>query len=241
MSAESSWPSEVSRRVFLFALGAAACVPAGSAVVTDTIFELRNYTLHPGQRDLLINLFEREFVESQEAVGARIAGTFRDLDAPDHFVWLRGFADMNARANALNAFYKGPVWREHRAAANATMVDSDNVLLLRPVGAPLELPSARPPVGATSVTQTMYVADVYPLQQGAESALHKTATHDVNVIAVFATERTPNTFPALPVRDEIVFVTLRRFPHAGPVDAIASMPVPRETLRLQPTARSLLR
>ena len=34
----------------------------------------------------------------------------------------------------MNAsFYYGPVWKEHRTAANGMMVDSDNVLLLRPV------------------------------------------------------------------------------------------------------------
>jgi hypothetical protein len=43
------------------------------------IVELRQYTLHPGQRDVLIKLFESEFVESQEAVGMKIVGTFRDV------------------------------------------------------------------------------------------------------------------------------------------------------------------
>jgi hypothetical protein len=50
------------------------------------IAELRQYTLHPGKRDVLIELFDREFIESQEAVGMRIIGQFRDLDNPDRFV-----------------------------------------------------------------------------------------------------------------------------------------------------------
>jgi hypothetical protein len=54
------------------------------------IVELRQYTLHPGQRDVLIDLFDREFVESQEALGMKVIGQFRDLDNPDRFVWLRG-------------------------------------------------------------------------------------------------------------------------------------------------------
>ena len=54
------------------------------------IVELRQYTLHPGQRDVLIDLFDREFVESQEALGMKIVGQFRDLDNPNRFVWLRG-------------------------------------------------------------------------------------------------------------------------------------------------------
>src|SRR4030095_16783299 len=73
--------------------------PASSA---NTVVELRQYTLHPGQRDVLIDVFERHFVESEEAEVMHICGTFRDLDNPDRFVWLRSFPDMAARAAALN-------------------------------------------------------------------------------------------------------------------------------------------
>lgn len=52
------------------------------------VVELRRYTLHPGRRDVLIDLFDRELVESQEAVGMAVLGQFRDLDDPDRFVWL---------------------------------------------------------------------------------------------------------------------------------------------------------
>ncbi len=96
------------------------------------ILELRQYTLYLGKRDQLIELFEREFIESQEALGVRLVGQFRDLDSADRFVWLRGFADMETRAEALQGFYGRPVWKAPRDAANETMIDSDNVLLLRP-------------------------------------------------------------------------------------------------------------
>ena len=62
----------------------------------------------------------------------RVIGPFTDLDRPDDFVWLRGFDGMASRDRGLRAFYLGPVWAEHRTAANATMADSDDVLLLRP-------------------------------------------------------------------------------------------------------------
>ena len=62
-----------------------------------------------------------------------VLGQFRDLDDPDSFVWLRGFSDMPTRKRALEAFYGGPVWKQHAGAANATMIDVDNVLLLRPL------------------------------------------------------------------------------------------------------------
>lgn len=35
------------------------------------VVELRQYTLHPGKRDVLIDLFDREFIEPQEALGIK--------------------------------------------------------------------------------------------------------------------------------------------------------------------------
>ncbi len=60
-------------------------------------------------------------------------GHYRNLDDPQDFVWFREFANMQQRRTALEAFYlQSPEWLQHRDAANATMIDSDNVLLLRP-------------------------------------------------------------------------------------------------------------
>src|SRR5205809_6455779 len=78
------------------------------------IVELRQYTLHPGKRNVLIDLFDREFVEPQEALGMNVIGQFRDLEHPDRFVWLRGFSDMPSRKQALTDFYGGPVWKANR-------------------------------------------------------------------------------------------------------------------------------
>ena len=114
------------------------------------IVELRRYALRPGGRDTLIELFDREFVETQEAVGMQILGQFRDLDDPDSFVWLRGFSDMETRKSGLETFYTSPVWKTHRAAANATMLDVDNVLLLRPLSG-LELDSRQRPAPGTTM------------------------------------------------------------------------------------------
>jgi NIPSNAP len=67
------------------------------------VVELRQYTLKPGQRDILIDLFERHFIESQEAAGMTLVGQFRDRRRDDRFVWLRGFANMEARHKASKA------------------------------------------------------------------------------------------------------------------------------------------
>jgi NIPSNAP len=185
------------------------------------VVELRRYTLKPGARETLVELFDREFVESQEALGMRILGTFRDLDDPDQFVWLRGFDDMTSRAPALTAFYTGPVWKAHSAAANETMVDVDNVLLLRPAegGPDLEHDVARrPAVGAPERDAVLWVTVSAEPVPG-------------DALARFVTEHARNDFPALPVREDVdVAVALWR----------SEPPPADETLRLAPTPRSLL-
>jgi hypothetical protein len=189
------------------------------------VVELRQYTLHPGKRDVLINLFDREFVETQEALGVKIIGQFRDLDHPDRFVWLRGFRDMPSRAKALSDFYGGPVWKTHREAANATMIDSDNVLLLRPAlptsGFSLENMN-RPPVGSDEVPTSLVVATIYyfadPVTPDFINFFEHTlrpvaASLGATISAYFVTENSENTFPALPVRaGENVFVWFSTFP-----------------------------
>ncbi|MEU8515754.1 NIPSNAP family protein [Kitasatospora sp. NPDC048722] len=151
------------------------------------IVEFRQYTLHPGTRETLIELFEREFVTGQEAVGITLGGRFRDLDDPDRFVWVRAFPDMAHRRRALEAFYTGPVWRAHREAANATMIDSDDVLLLRG-------PGFSPERGAREVAATICEPSDAAAFDG-YAARHLGPHH-----ALHRTEHAENDYPALPVR-----------------------------------------
>lgn len=195
------------------------------------VVELRQYTLKAGARDTLIELFDREFVETQEKHGMRIVGQFRDLDRADRFVWLRGFADLASRAPALTAFYTSDVWRRNSAAANATMLDSSDVLLLRPArpGSGFALDGLeRPPPGAERPAATVF-ATICSLDGPLEPVDLASAT--------YVTEPGPNDFPALPVREgENVVVW---FGHE-PVRPPAGFAEP-QVLRLAPTARSLLR
>lgn len=188
------------------------------------IVELRQYTLHPGQRDVLIELFESNFIESQEAVGAAIIGQFRVLEDPNRFVWLRGFSDMESRLAALQGFYGGPVWRKYRAEANATMIDSDNVLLLHPArpASGFFLDSAdRPAPGTRQIPPGLVVATILPFEAPPsddfldffDSSLAPMLTRNgAAILSSFVTETSTNTYPALPVREgEQVFVWFSLF------------------------------
>lgn len=51
----------------------------GVEPTSSSVVELRQYTLHAGKRDVLIDLFDRELVESQEALGMKVIGQFHDV------------------------------------------------------------------------------------------------------------------------------------------------------------------
>jgi hypothetical protein len=263
----------LTRRSFLAgaaALSVALSTPMRAAMemaAENTVFELRQYTLYGGKRDTLISLFEQNFIESQEAVGAHIIGTFRDLDDPDRFVWLRGFRDMEARQQALEAFYlHSPDWLAHKKEANVTMVDSDNVLLLRPASSSADFRSSAPHAAKSTA---IYGATIYYLG-GVDEAEFSRFFSDaiaprlnaagVHPIATLTTDEVPNNFPKLPVRErDRIFLWMARWPSEedcssflkqmrawsgwrdkAPEAVLPAVMRKPEQLRLKPTPRSPL-
>ncbi len=215
-------------KLLLAALGIAAASATANA---DTIFELRQYTLHPGQRDILVDVFDDNFVEGQEAEGMRIIGQYRDLDDPDRFVWLRSFADMEARKVALTKFYSGPIWKAHGRVAAGTMVDSDNVLLLRPLRPDTAFAASTgklPPPGTRGAGKGVLVASIVYVERNTPSefgeffqkALRpRWEEAGASVIAQMVSEHSPNTYTTLPVRErEDVFVWFSLFKDQAAAD-----------------------
>ncbi|MGW7052640.1 NIPSNAP family protein [Streptomyces sp. NPDC054887] len=245
-------------------------MPPNDLADPPAVIELRQYTLRPGRRDELVELFDREFVESQERLGMRVLGQFRDLDDPDRFVWLRGFRDMRSRHRALTDFYGGPVWAEHGPRANDTMLDSDDVLLLRPLSARSALtadPSGRPPVG-TPPPDRFVAATLWSFKPGRRDGIEQIGNGLLPVLrdtgpgplAFLTTEHAPNTFARLPVRTgQNVAALFTSYAdeeaHRRHLAAVRAHPLVRaeilpgierertsapQLLRLAPTGRSLL-
>jgi hypothetical protein len=170
---------------------------------------------------------------------------------------------MAERKRMLASFYGGPVWKAHSEAANATMLDSDNVLLLRPE------PAAGNASGSGVQRHGLLIANIQYVNASAiegfanffdQTIKLRLAETGAHIFAAFRTENAPNTFPKLPVREgETVFIWLAAFPdvehyrhhleilRAGPdwrehapenvVHQFARKP---EVLLLKPTARSQL-
>jgi hypothetical protein len=200
--------------------------PAAAATeLCCPIVDLRQYTLYPGTRDDFITLFDREFVETQEAAGMRVIGQFRDMGDPNRFVWLRGFADMPARERALSAFYlHGEAWRRHSEPARSKMIDSSDALLLRPVhptsAFALQIPAQRPELDSP-LPAGLVVAVIHHLPTAADTGFaeffHTTVepalvAAGARLLGLFATEPSPNNFPRLPLREgESVFIPFLGF------------------------------
>jgi quinol monooxygenase YgiN len=236
----------------------------------SAVIELRQYTMKPGRRDDLIDLFERKFIETQEAAGIRVLGQFRDRDRPDYFVWLRGFADLPARAAGLEAFYTSPVWRANRDAANDTMIDSDDVLLLKPAArGGLPQLAARPAPEGPKRAASIVVATIYLLTSPVNDEFRGffdqrvaplAAATGAAPVARYETLEEPNNFPRLPIRAEHAYVWFATFPdeaalraHREKLAADATwraevepalkgfLAKPTQQLVLEPTTRSKFR
>ncbi|WP_363799675.1 NIPSNAP family protein [Lysobacter firmicutimachus] len=246
------------------------CDDDGRLLHQDAVIELRRYRLHPGRRDELIELFEREFVESQEAVGMHLIGQFRDLDDPDRYTWIRGFPDHTVRRSALEGFYGGPTWKRHREAANATMLDSDDVLMLKPAWPGSSFAAARQaraaPGAADEAAQGRILAGVCALNQAGVAGFAATFEREfvpvlravgAELLGVYLSDDTPNKFPRLPVREDGPhLVWFARVGDAAAAARLQADPVwrarwaqaerealrePPQWLRLAPTPRSELR
>jgi hypothetical protein len=232
------------------------------------VVELRRYVTQPNGCDAFYDLFERRLIEPLEAAGMRVLGQFRDLHNPDLCVWLRGFTDMVARKRSLEAFYGSALWASYRDAINATLIDSDDVFLLRPAWDGSGLPSpigARAGIGAQSIPRGVVVATVHFLNAPADDAVRRNCRPQASAclrdagscaIGWYVTEPAANDFPRLPVRSgEHVLASLALFPdmasvqafenrgvHANPLEPLlaAWVVAPAQSHHLLPTARSAI-
>ena len=177
------------------------------------LVELRRYRLRPGGRQVLAPLFARELAEPQEAEGMRVLGWFTDTSEPDQFVWLRGYPepDPQARADSLQRFYYGPVWAAHKDEANETMLDSDDVLLLRPArGDRVAFDRSRTQDPAAGLRVTTFLLSEPAIANDAfDEVVDLMSRPGDDRAVVLVTAEVPNLFPGLPVRDEHALVWLQ--------------------------------
>jgi hypothetical protein len=191
------------------------------------VLEIRNYLLKPNVLEHFIDYFEQHFIASQEAVNLQVLGQFRVIDEPNHFVWMRGFSDMQTRLEGLENFYYGPVWRQYGPLANELMLEWDDVHLLRPID---DTPMLLNGVNAASVAADLNAGTISPdtgviaidfyralpgkrqvlIQAFQTQVSHKYERKGVQLCGSFIAEMAENKFTRLPViqnEDEFVVIT----------------------------------
>lgn len=176
------------------------------------VVEFRRYTLEPGEREHFVRSFEAWFPEAFQQLGALALGQFRERDTPSRFTWFRGFPNLDARAVVNTAFYSGSLWKEHAAAMNDRLVDSDDVLLLHPLTPDRGIPvlpavdpvSQTPPAGSVVVAQLFTVdpGSVEAFAREAEGAFAGYRAAGARESGLLVTLDVPNNYPRLPIRTD---------------------------------------
>ncbi len=176
------------------------------------VVELRRYAIREGEAHAFARCFESFFPEALQQLGAIIFGDFVERGPAATFTWLRGYPDMATRLAANEAFYGGPLWREHAEATNARLLDHTNVLLLHPLSPERGLPvlPAVDPIQEGAGARGVMVAQVFTLADGtlatfareAETAFSCYREAGLHELGVLVTLDVPNNFPRHPVRTD---------------------------------------
>lgn len=175
-----------------------------------SVIEFRRYTIKDGEREHFARRFESFFPGAIQQTGAIVAGEFLERANRSMFTWIRCFHDLDDRARLNAALYYGPVWKEHRSQMNELLVDSDNVLLLRPLdpqGGFAILPAVDP-ASEVSGPRGVVIAHVFPVAPEKKLVFQQQATRvfdayraaGAHEVAVLISLEVPNNFPQLPIR-----------------------------------------
>ena len=167
--------------------------------------------------------FNKHFVKPMTELSGYTLGQFQIKGVNDRFVWLRGFTDMSIRVKFLNDFYINSLsWKEFGSGANAMMINSDNVYLLRPLTKGKNAAEQSETINSNFLQthKDITVIDFYICN----STLDKTIdlfntsylpflkTLNIEDISLWVSEMTENDFPRLPVfQDKNLLVTISNY------------------------------
>src|SRR4030095_607558 len=176
------------------------------------VIEFRRYIIKDGEREHFAEYFETYFPDAFQQMGAIVFGQFFERKNPVGFTWMRGFKNTDAAAIINAGFYYGPLWREHSFTMNSLMVDSDNVLLLRPLTTARGVPvfPAVNPIKEEKGTKGVVLAQIFAVKpnsvdafaQKAEATFASYRAAGAREAGVLVTLDVPNNFPQLPVRTD---------------------------------------
>jgi len=156
-------------------------------------------------------------------LGGYTLGQFKINGINDRFIWMRGFADMNTRMRFLNNFYvESRVWKEFGPGANAMMINSDNVYLLRPLNNNKCAKEQSEAINGNllKMNNGIIVVDFYICNSTLDKVInlfHSSyipfiKTLNIDNITLWVSEMSENDFPRLPVfQDKNLLLTITKY------------------------------
>jgi hypothetical protein len=100
------------------------------------LYELRQYTCKPGQRDNWVKYMEEVVIPFQVAKGMVILGSFAGEDDPNAYVWLRRFKDEEERVRLYEAVYQSDTWKNEIGPKVPDMLDRESINVKRLIPTP---------------------------------------------------------------------------------------------------------
>jgi hypothetical protein len=100
------------------------------------LFELRQYTATPGNRDSLVKMMEEEVIPMQTAAGMVILGSFIGEEDANAYVWIRRFRDEKERERLYEAVYQSAKWKEDIGPRIMPLLDRETIKVTRLLATP---------------------------------------------------------------------------------------------------------
>lgn len=94
-------------------------------------FELRQYRMHPGQRENWVKFMEEEIIPFQASKGMTIVGSFISPEEDDLYIWVRRFEDEGERERLYKAVYDSDHWKQVIGPKIPAMMDRERMKVTR--------------------------------------------------------------------------------------------------------------
>ena len=95
------------------------------------LFELRRYTVNPGQQAAWVRFMEEEIIPFQASKGMVILGSFVGEEDESVYVWIRRFADEAEREKLYAAVYETEHWNDVIAPQIGPMLNREEIVVTR--------------------------------------------------------------------------------------------------------------
>jgi NIPSNAP len=96
-----------------------------------TVFELRQYRTHPGQRENWVKYMEEVIIPFQTQRGMSILGSFVGEQEDDLYVWIRRFDSEEERQRLYKDVYESDNWKTEIAPKIPEMMNRERIVVTR--------------------------------------------------------------------------------------------------------------